>query len=265
MNTKELFGQLDKLFSENRISEVEKYLTQALSEAEYDGDLEAERAIYNELISFHRSTGEYDKSLYFCRQVIKLAKKMEIEDTVPYGTTLMNVANTNRAMGNLLESLAYFKQVRSIYQGQVSPDDILMATYYNNIALLYQDLGEYDKAVDSFEQALAIIERHDKASSEIAATYVNLGESLLRLGRLEDAREKLVNAVHRYQIMGERGYHYSAALAAVAETWYRQGDMEQALKYYELAAESIYGIYGDNDTYRVIMGNIETVKSKLNS
>mgnify|MGYP002563840897 CR=1 FL=1 len=38
---------------------------------------------------------------------------------------------------------------------------------------------------------------------------------------------------------------------------------EEALKYYELAAEEIYGIYGDNDTYRVIMGNIETVKSQL--
>ena len=49
----------------------------------------------------------------------------------------------------------------------------------------------------------------------------------------------------------------------MAETFYRQGDLVQALKYYELAAEEIYGIYGDNDTYRVIMGNIETVKSQL--
>ena len=63
--------------------------------------------------------------------------------------------------------------------------------------------------------------------------------------------------------MGERGYHYSAALSAVAEAWYRQGDLVQALKFYELAAEEIYGIYGDNDTYRVIMGNIDTVKSQL--
>ena len=36
MNINEIFGRLDKLFAENRISEVERYLTQALSEAEYD-------------------------------------------------------------------------------------------------------------------------------------------------------------------------------------------------------------------------------------
>ncbi len=263
MNINEISDQLDRLFAENRITEVERYLTQALSEAEYDGDRESMQAIYNELISFHRSTGEYDKALYFCRQVMRLAKKMDIEDTVEYGTTLMNVANTNRAAGNLLESLAYFKKVKAIYQGQVSPYDILMATYYNNVALLYQDLGEYDKAVDSFEHALAIIERHEKAGTEIAATYVNLGESLLRAGRLEDAKDRLTEAVRRYQLIGERGYHYSAALSAVAEAWYRQGDLVQALKFYELAAEEIYGIYGDNDTYRVIMGNIDTVKSQL--
>ena len=76
MNINEIFGRLDKLFAENRISEVERYLTQALSEAEYDGDRETMQAIYNELISFHRSTGEYDKALYFCRQVMRLAKKV---------------------------------------------------------------------------------------------------------------------------------------------------------------------------------------------
>ena len=96
MNINEISDQLDRLFAENRITEVERYLTQVLSEAEYDGDRDSMQAIYNELISFHRSTGEYDKALYFCRQVMRLAKKMDIEDTVTYGTTLMNVANTNR-------------------------------------------------------------------------------------------------------------------------------------------------------------------------
>ena len=63
--------------------------------------------------------------------------------------------------------------------------------------------------------------------------------------------------------MYKRQYHYSAALSAVAEVWYRQEDYQQALKFYQLAAEELYSVYGDNDTYRVIMNNIETVKAKL--
>lgn len=263
MNINEVFSGLDKLFAENRISEVEKYLTRALSEAEYDNDRESMLAIQNELIGFHRTTGEHDKALYFCRQALRLAKQMEIEDTVPYGTTLMNVANANRAAGNLLEALSYYKQVEEIYVSQLGPHDILIASYYNNLALVYQELGDFDKAVDALEKALKIIERHENAGTEIAATYANLGESLLRAGRPQEAEDRLAEAVRRYQLMGERGYHYSAALSAVGEAWYRQGNYEEALKYYELAASELYSVYGENDTYKIILGNIETVKAKI--
>ena len=159
----------------------------------------------------------------------------------------MNIANENRAAGNLLEALSYCRKVYDIYSEQLGPYDILLAGYYNNVALIYQELGDYDKAVDALEHALSIIERHENAGTEIVATYANLGESLLRAGRLKEAR----------------GYHYSAALSAVAEVWYRQEDYQQALKFYQLAAEELYSVYGDNDTYRVIMNNIETVKAKL--
>ena len=84
-------------------------------------------AIYNELIGFHRTTGEHDKALYFCRQVMRLAHKMGIEDTVPYGTALMNIANENRAAGNLLEALSYCRKVYDIYSEQLGPYDIMLA------------------------------------------------------------------------------------------------------------------------------------------
>ncbi len=200
MNINEVFSGLDKLFAENRLPEVERYLTQALSDAEYEKDTDSMLAIYNELIGFHRTTGEHDKALYFCRQVMRLAHKMGIEDTVPYGTALMNIANENRAAGNLLEALSYCRKVYDIYSEQLGPYDILLAGYYNNVALIYQELGDYDKAVDALEHALSIIERHENAGTEIVATYANLGESLLRAGRLKEAQDKLTEAVRRYQL-----------------------------------------------------------------
>lgn len=52
MNINEVFSGLDKLFAENRLPEVERYLTQALSDAEYEKDTDSMLAIYNELIGF---------------------------------------------------------------------------------------------------------------------------------------------------------------------------------------------------------------------
>lgn len=263
MDINGVFSGLERLFAENRISEVEKYLTQALSEAEYESDREAMLAIYNELISFHMTMGEHEKALYFCRQIMRLADKMDMTDTVLYGTTLMNVAKANCASGNLLEALAYYRKVKDIYDGQISPYDVKFAVYYNNLAQVYQELGDYDRAVTALEDALRIIERHENAGHEIVTTYANLGESLLRAGRLEEAGDRLRDAVRRYQLKGEHGEHYSAALAALAEVYYRQGNLTDAQKFYELAAAELYDAYGDSDAYRVILNNLDTVKAKL--
>lgn len=263
MDINGVFSGLERLFAENRISEVEKYLTQALSEAEYESDREAMLAIYNELISFHMTMGEHEKALYFCRQIMRLADKMDMTDTVLYGTTLMNVAKANCASGNLLEALAYYRKVKDIYDGQISPYDVKFAVYYNNLAQVYQELGDYDRAVTALEDALRIIERHENAGHEIVTTYANLGESLLRAGRLEEAGDRLRDAVRRYQLKSEHGEHYSAALAALAEVYYRQGNLTDAQKFYELAAAELYDAYGDSDAYRVILNNLATVRAKL--
>lgn len=263
MDINGVFSGLERLFAENRISEVERYLTQALSEAEYESDREAMLAIYNELISFHMTMGEHEKALYFCRQIMRLADKMDMTDTVLYGTTLMNVAKANCASGNLLEALAYYRKVKDIYDGQISPYDVKFAVYYNNLAQVYQELGDYDRAVTALEDALRIIERHENAGHEIVTTYANLGENLLRAGRLEEAGDRLRDAVRRYQLKGEHGEHYSAALAALAEVYYRQGNLTDAQKFYELAAAELYDVYGDSDAYRVILNNLATVRAKL--
>ena len=53
MNINEVFSGLDKLFAENRLPEVERYLTQALSDAEYEKDTDSMLAIYNDRFSPH--------------------------------------------------------------------------------------------------------------------------------------------------------------------------------------------------------------------
>ena len=263
MDINEVLTGVDRLFSANRISEVERYLTQMLSEAEYENDRDAIMTIYNELINFHRTTGESDKALYFCRQALRYAKRENLEDNVRYGMILMSVGDANRMAGNLLEALAYYRKAEEVYLAQLGSADIRLAAYYKSVAVLYQELGDYDNAATALGKALKIIERHENAGNEIVATYASLGECLLRSGKLEEAKDRLSDAVRRYQLKGDRGEHYCAALSALAEVWYREGSYEQALGYYELAAEGIYRIYGDNETYKVILGNIETVKAKI--
>lgn len=263
MDINKVLEGLDRLFAENRMNEVEEYLTQALYTAESEKDDASKLSIMNELIGFYRVTSEFDKAVRYGEQAVQILKAMNMEGTIPYATTLLNIANAHRASGSLKEALELYRQIEVIYKSNLDSKDFLIASFYNNIALLYQEMGDYESAVSSLRKALAIAETYDNAASEIATTYSNLGASLLRLGRNEEAKEMLKEAINRYEKIGERGYHFSSALSAMGEAYYRDGDYNKSLTYYESAASEIYNVFGENAAYKVMQENIAAVKAGI--
>lgn len=263
MDINKVLLELDKLFAENRISEVEPFLLKALEETDEAGDYASKLSILNELIGFHRVTSEFDKAIYYGGQALDILKDINMEGTIPYATTLLNYANVYRASGNLEESLKLYKEIEVIYKNSLEPNDFLIASFYNNIALLYQEMGDFENAVTYLENALAIVKGYEDASSELATTYSNLGTSLLRLNRLDEAKEALNKASDIYDKVGEKGYHYSSMLSAMGEVFFKEGNYDKSLSYYEKAAAEIYNLFGENVAYKVICDNIATVKEKL--
>lgn len=263
MDVNNMLAGLDRLFSENRISEVGTYLENAFAQAAAEQDISACLTILNEQIGFFRSTCEYDKSIDYSNQAVFLLDRIGMQGTIPYATTLLNVANAYRAAGRLDEALEYFKQVETIYDEKLQTDDFNIASYNNNVALLYQEMGDYNNAVLCLEKALQVALKYEDAASEVATTYTNLGASLLKLGRTEEAKEKLHAAINQYNKIGETGYHYSAALSAMGELCYTEADYENALKYYEDAANELESVFGRNDNYMLMQENIARVKEKL--
>ena len=63
------------------------------------------------MMGFFRDTSQFEKSIKACNDCIELMKKMGIEGTVDYATSLQNVANAYRAAGKLAESLEVYKEV----------------------------------------------------------------------------------------------------------------------------------------------------------
>ncbi|MGN0393781.1 MAG: tetratricopeptide repeat protein [Coprococcus sp.] len=263
MDINQVLAGLDKLFAENKMSEVPGYLEQALNTADADNDNGSKISILNELIGFNRVTGDFDKSLEYGTQAIELLDGMGMSNTIPYATTLLNVANAHRAAGNYAAALTLYKQIEGIYNSNLSPDDYLIASFNNNIALLYQEMGDFESAVVSLKKALEIIKKFDDGASELATTYTNLGTSLTHTGRFEEAKEMLTKALDTYDSIGEKGYHYSSALSAMGEIYFREGNYDRSLEYYEDAANEIYSVFGENAVYKVVQENIKAVKEQI--
>ena len=142
-----LYG-LDKLFEEQRMEDVEPYLQNALKEAMEEKEDSAVITIVNELIGFYRDMSMYEKSLYYCEQILPFMEMRGLKDSIHYATTSLNVANAYRAAGQWEVSLKYYYETKEVYDKILSPNDSLYASFYNNLSLLYQEMSDFNKAVE---------------------------------------------------------------------------------------------------------------------
>lgn len=263
MNINEVLKELDALFANHQIDKVEDFLTQKLEEAAREGDRNSVITLMNEIIGHFRETGEFEKALSYAGQVVDLMKKLGMEGSVPYATTLLNVANACRAAGLLRESMQAYQTVKTIYEGNLPYNDFNYASLYNNMSLLFQEMGDYESACDCLERALGIVTQYNDARIETAVTYTNLAASQLKLLRYEEAIVNLNRAFSLFEMDEDRDYHYSGALSAMGEAQYLAGNLEESARFYRLALQEIERNVGRSKAYEITLQNLNAVTMQM--
>lgn len=263
MDMEKILGELEELFRTCRIELVEDFLEKNMTEAYAIGDMNCVIMLMNEMIGFCRDTGRFDKALYYCDRVLGLMKQAGIEGSIPYATTLLNIANAYRAAGKLRESMVQYQTVLMLYEGKISKDDMLYASLYNNLSLLYQEMGEFDNACTCLEQALSIVITKADKRIETAVTYTNLAASLLQLSKIGEAIENLEKAFSIFEMDEEKDFHYSGALAAMAQAQYLLGNLEESARFYKLALKEVKKHTGESKAYEIILQNLNEVTEMM--
>ena len=234
MDVNEILQQVDELYEQNKGPEAEKVMQSGIAQAAKEGDNGALLQLLNELLGYYRETSQVENSYAIAAQAMYLAGQMGPKDSIPYATTLLNVANAYRAGGRLGESLELYLQVRGIYERTLSKDNMLIASFENNLSLLYQELGDFESARQALMKALEIVTAK-QADFEIAVTYTNLAGTCLQLGRAEEAYDYAQKAVKGFEGMQVEDTHYCAALSALGSYYVYQQSFEEALKVFEQA------------------------------
>jgi len=248
MNMNDLLQQVDKLFEENKGAEAEQIMLDGIRQAMQENDDESVLSLLNELLGYYRETSQVENSLTIAEQAISQAKRMGLEGTLPYATTLLNIANALRAAGQLQDSMQKYLQVRAIYEQVLSEDSMLAASLENNISLLYQEMGEFAKAKESLLKALPIVETK-QADFEIGVTYANLATTELSLDELEDAMRHAKKALQVFGGIGVEDAHYGAALSALGTYYYKKKAYAEAASYFKKAMEIMERSLGRNEFY----------------
>lgn len=262
MDIQEILNKVDLLFEQDRGEEAEKLMRQSIEQAVREEDDGSLLQLLNELLSYYRETSQRENAYSIAAQAIAQARRMGLEGTVPYATTLLNVANAYRACGRLEESLDYYGQVKAVYDRALAPDSMLVASLHNNISLLYQELGDFGRAKESLLQALKIVEPKGEPY-EIAVTHANLAGTCVRLGENKEAASHAGKALEIFRERGVTDSHYGAALAAMGACADSEGRYEEALRCYKEAMEAVERSLGHNEYYLRLEEYVAACEAKI--
>lgn len=263
-SVEEILNGLDSLFEHQKMDEVESYLQQALQEAMNEKEDSIVITIVNELIGFYRDISMYEKSIYYCEQILPFMEMRGLKDSIHYATTCLNVANAYRAAGHWEQSLEHYHKVKMVYDKMLTPTDSLYASYYNNLSLLYQEMGNFEDAAKCLKTALVIIEAYGDII-KVAITCSNLAASLLRIDQQEEAESYLNRALQIFIEDGERDFHYGAALSVMGELQLRKGCLIESQQYYERALAELEKHVGKTEYYYRTLDNLEQVKKMMHT
>ena len=136
----------DRLFEENRAEEVEELLMGAISVAVDEGDGGALLQLLNELIGYYRESSRFEDAYKVADEIYSVASRILPEDSIPFATSLLNIATAYRTGGRLDDAADVYRRVEKIYAKVLEPGDPLMASLYNNESLIYQESGDFERA-----------------------------------------------------------------------------------------------------------------------
>lgn len=259
----QILQELDALFASGDVAKIRNFLETKTLEAKEDSETDNYITLLNEMIGFCRDMGEFESGEIYCEALYGEINKEPYKGTIPYATTLLNIANFKRAKKELDASEKLYTQVLPIYESTLPQDDFRYASYYNNLSLLYQEMMQYERAAECLKKALFIAKKHENARIEVATTYTNLANCYLKLEDLAQAERCLSEAFAIFEKDETKDYHYGGVLAAMAEVFVSKNEYEKAEEYYEKTLIHLEQYTGKNTPqYKVVLDNLERVRRK---
>ena len=262
MNIDEVLKELDSLPGGDETYKTYDFLKEKIEEAQLEGDHSSELTLINEMIGYCRYTGRHEDSAFYGDYAVRLCEEQGLTDTLPYATSLLNIATADRAAGRLKESMKGYKKVEALYDKLVKKGDYLYAALYNNMSLLYQEMDDHRGSARYLEAALNTIDGLDSKRVPQAVTRTNLAQAYLRLRNYGRAEDLLKEAETIFEELGGDEFHYPGCLNALGQLYYEKKDYAKSREYYRRALDLLKQHVGeDNPAYISVAENLKMAEN----
>ena len=140
-----------------------------------------------------------------------------------------------RAAGKNKEALETAEKVLKVYGNPASRVAQQFAFYtpffYWQKAEILTALGEYDKALSEHKKALRLRRDNHLQQPDIAASLNWIGNDLIQLGRLQEAKEQLEESLNiRKKVLDKRHPDLAWALISLSEYYEKMGEFLRAIQ-----------------------------------
>ncbi|MEM7382815.1 MAG: tetratricopeptide repeat protein [Bacteroidota bacterium] len=185
----------------------------------------------------HVALAQHREALDYLKRALKMRKAINEGDHPDVAQSLNNVGLTYVALAQHQEALDYLKRALKMRKAIDEGNHLNVAAALNNVGLTYRVLGNHKEALDYLQHALEILKTiYTGNHADIALALSNVGLTYRALGHHREALDYLNCALEVFEAIYARNYLAVArTLNALAETCYKQNDIESTIKYYEKA------------------------------
>lgn len=257
------YSGLDNMYKTEGSIAIRSYMESWLKAAELKDDIGGIIAVSNELGGLCRAMGEIGRAKELYISVLEKLELIGMKETENYAVALINMGDVYIYSGEHKIALDMFLRAKRILENRSMSGNYRMAALCNNISMIYREQGEFKKAEEALDIAFNIIKGRDESRSELATTYVNLGELQVRQNKLVMAKESFSAAIKIYLENNGKNIHYSSACAGMGEVCFLEGNLKEAESWYEKALELIQRDFGITDYYKMVERNLLKVQADM--
>ncbi len=150
---------------------------------------------YANLGYFYDRCGDYEQAILCYEKSTTLVRQANNADPFKIANNLNNIGEALRARGDYPAALARFRQALALSSPQHPFGQVYLNSWRGNLATCLSDMGHHTEAVALLDSVIRSKKQGHDPTWVLQAN--GLTASLLKLGRTSEARQRIMEALHR--------------------------------------------------------------------
>ena len=193
-------------YQEHNFPKAVYYKNLALEIFINEGNIDQEIDILEQLGVIYANISDYNQSLKYLLDALKLAEKSGNKSRV-YSLKL-NIGTTHTEAGNYDKGLSYFKECMNYFDAAEGDYERYRFAVYTNLGVIYQHFQMLDSAQLYYIKALDVCRLSNKQNA--AGALVNLGDFYVLTNNLDEADKYYQQAADEFMSQNDiRGYYHA--------------------------------------------------------